>query len=120
MTSGIDWDEIGDASHPHDCDCGCRSKPSSNAGDGLQVLLDAFMRWKDKPPASVELPRRTWWIVLGALQLATRHPDAPLKEDVESAAREIQRVICDTAEVLVLAELGWNPEHDVYGRGEGT
>lgn len=78
----------------------------------LAMLNEAFHRWENCPPVQLELTRRDAWIIMAALQLVIRHPDAPLRATVEKVARQIQNLVCDQPMLWDLAELGWDPNHD--------
>ena len=63
----------------------------------------------------VELDAFSWMCVLGALQLATRHPayTGPSSDIVRRVARNIQEMISLNDNIAILLELGWDPQFDV-------
>lgn len=84
------------------------------ADEDFAVLLQAFERWQDAGPVKIELPDpQSAWIILAALQLAWRHPAAPLRQYIERCGRMLQDAICDQADIYGLAEAGWKPERDL-------
>jgi hypothetical protein len=87
----------------------------TNEAHGVNLILDAYRRWETMPPVDVSVQRHDGYILLGGLQLLTRHPEiAPdLKEVFVRCGREIQRLICDDPELYALAEVGWDPVQDV-------
>lgn len=72
------------------------------------TLLAAFERWQDSGPVQIEIAdKRSAWIVLAALQLAWKHPDAPLRAYVERFGRQVQDAVCDGEDIYRVAEAGW-------------
>lgn len=82
---------------------------------GVDVLNDAYRRWEDAPPVQLKIQRKDAFVTMMALQTAIRLPGigAPMARHMEHVGRQIQEVICDTAELYALAESGWNPALDV-------
>lgn len=77
------------------------------------TLLAAFGRWSGAGPVPVVIAdRMSAWIIMGALQLAWRHPAQPFRKYIEEVARQIQDGICDQEDIYALAEAGWNPGRD--------
>lgn len=62
----------------------------------------------------IEATPATWWCMMSAVQLACRHPDfdGPTRHIAEQAARQIQRLIAPSGALAIVAERGWNPDHD--------
>lgn len=80
--------------------------------DALRVALG---RWQTMPPINISLPRHDAYIVVGGLQLLTRHPDIEplIKEVFERVGRALQTVVADDPDVYAMLELGWHPRFDV-------
>ncbi|MFD9850551.1 hypothetical protein [Streptomyces parvus] len=84
---------------------------------GVQLMHEAFVRWRDMPPVRVTLDRHIAWTVMLALQTAVTHPGftgsswGPALVDV---GRQIQDATADDPEVHANAERGW-AAHDSGG-----
>lgn len=92
--------------------------PTDVAGDpaAVQLMMDAYTRWKTMAPVSATASRRDVWVVMMALQLVNTHPDiaeTAMGRAVESIGRQIQGGVCDDPELYALAEAGWNRAADV-------
>lgn len=77
---------------------------------GVQLMHDAFVRWRDAPPVRVTLERTGAWTVLLALQAAVTHPGfggSSWAPALETVGRQIQELACDDAEIYATAERGW-------------
>jgi len=71
---------------------------------------------RDKRPLSVNIQIRDAWILVGGLQLATRHPELtePMKSMLGVIARHFQGAITRLyPEAQPLLEMGWDSEYDV-------
>lgn len=81
---------------------------------------DQYMRiarrvMRDETPLNLTITISNAWILVSALQLATRHPvmGQPLRQHLEHIARQLQAAIVERhPEAEALLEMGWQPEHD--------
>ena len=75
---------------------------------GLQVVKAACARWNLAEPVEIELENRYQaFLLMGALQLAFRHPAQPFRDVIERMGRQIQDAICDREDIYLIAESGW-------------
>ncbi|MFF3441728.1 hypothetical protein [Streptosporangium sp. NPDC002721] len=91
-----------------------RDRPTNEA-DGVAMLVDAYRRWATMPPAEVSVDRRDAYMAMGGLQLLQRHPalDPEMKAAFERVGRLLQVAVCDDPQLYVMAETGWDAQHDV-------
>lgn len=82
---------------------------------GVNVLEDAYTRWRDMPPVSLKMHRQDLYLIVMALQTTTRFPGTTpsMAKHMETIGRQIQEAIVDDPELYGLTESGWNPQHDV-------
>lgn len=92
-----------------------RDKPNEDDGKPLEAALDvlheAYRRWKPMPPMAFVMERADWYLVLTALQMCKTHPGVrgtASARRMEDMGRVIQEQVCDTVEVFNLAESGWH------------
>ncbi|MGW1365237.1 hypothetical protein ACWCQP_48825 [Streptomyces chartreusis] len=82
---------------------------------GVNVLEEAYTRWRDMPPVSLKMHRQDLYLLVMALQTTTRFPGTTPKmaKHMEAIGRQIQEAIVDDPELYSMTESGWHPEHDV-------
>lgn len=68
-------------------------------------------------PIDVTLDAFSWMCVLGAMQLAFRHPayTGPSSDIVRQVAGNVQQMISLNERIAIILDMGWHPEFDVDG-----
>ncbi|MET9183245.1 hypothetical protein ABZX88_34300 [Kitasatospora aureofaciens] len=96
-----------------------RRELSEGEAAGVKLMHEAYIRWRDMPPARITLERRDAWIVMMGLQTARSHPG--VNEQIagvwEAAGRAIQEQLADNPELYAMAETGWHRVYDVDENG---
>jgi len=90
--------------------CSSCWKPDPNA---LAAELRQFMR--DQGDVIVQLPIAELLTLIGAIQLACRHPlfSGPARQRVEQGIRQMVRQLPEyLVHFRAIAAQGWNPRHD--------
>jgi len=81
-----------------------------------RTVPDDFARefqalYLDNTRVPLTMDRYTWWCLMSAVQLASRHPKAaktaPIRNAVE-VARQIQLIVTTTPALRQVAEQGWD------------
>jgi hypothetical protein len=94
--------------------------PTSLAGTPVIGVPDDFRRdliamAERRESFAVVLDAITAWQILGAIQLACRHPAfmGSARQTAERFARGLQEIVASTPALARVAEQGWDPEADL-------
>lgn len=81
----------------------------------MQLQADLVREWDEMPPISLVLDRLTVTTIVGALQLALRHPQFAETQGAAPVIREFIRRVFEAAGPAMRAAilLGYDPEHDL-------
>jgi hypothetical protein len=81
----------------------------------MQLQADLVREWDEMPPMSFTLDRLTVTTIVGALQLALRHPQLAETHGAAPVIREFIRLVSEAAGPAMRAAilLGYAPEQDL-------
>jgi hypothetical protein len=84
--------------------------------DQSQFMEVASRVMSDESPLVTHIQIKEMWLIVSALQLATRHPGISpyMKDALTQIARQFQGAIVEIyPEANELLEMGWTPQFDV-------
>jgi hypothetical protein len=84
------------------------------------ALKELIPLYEINEPLTVALPPRAWFVIVGALQLVSRHPSHSLSPQLKEIGHHLQAALAPIVSNNVKAYLawGWNPQMDVNGEGQ--
>ena len=80
----------------------------------IQALADLKEHQEKKVSLLLTFPEA--WILFGMIQLSLRHPMIPetSKDATYKIAKGLQNMITVTPALVLLADLGWDPDYDYF------